>query len=98
MARLTVYDEINFGGASLDIDGDIPNLGDWNNRISSFKVNDGSFVSFYDKPNYETGVGESLFGTDHGIGGYMKEVRDLREFPHSLFGNWNDEIMSIKFR
>ncbi len=42
-AQVIVYDDENFGGASRTITGDVPNLGDWNDRITSVRVTGGGF-------------------------------------------------------
>jgi hypothetical protein len=40
-AEVTVYDDENFGGQSKTFSQDAPNLGDWNDRITSFQVTGG---------------------------------------------------------
>jgi hypothetical protein len=37
-AEVTVFDDENFGGARRTFSQDVPNLGDWNDRITSFQV------------------------------------------------------------
>ena len=51
---ITVYRDGNFKGASKTFNGDEENVGDeWNNTISSIKVNDpGKFWNFYEDADY----------------------------------------------
>ena len=39
--QVTVYDDENFGGSSTTFTNDIPNLRNWNDRITSFQVTGG---------------------------------------------------------
>jgi hypothetical protein len=40
-AEVTIYDDENFGGARQTFSQDVPNLGNWNDRVTSFRVADG---------------------------------------------------------
>ena len=42
-AEVTVYSDDNFSGASRTLRQDAPNLGDWNDRITSFKITGGGY-------------------------------------------------------
>ena len=42
-AQVIVYEHDNFGGASRTLTGDVPNLRDWNDKITSFQVSGGQY-------------------------------------------------------
>ncbi|MBR8827259.1 MAG: hypothetical protein DSM107014_05035 [Gomphosphaeria aponina SAG 52.96 = DSM 107014] len=89
--QMDIYEDIDFGGKSETIWEGTGTWNDddwWKNRISSFKLNNGT-VRFYWNEDYE---GEIL--TVNNAGPYQ----DLREFPSSDHkkDNWNDEVASYK--
>ncbi len=86
---VSVYADIDFSGAALDVSADIPDLrasGPWNDFVSSVKVPAGATVTLYQDINYG---GLSLVLTS--------DASDLRQFPGpGPDGTWNDQASSIK--
>ena len=46
-AEVTVYDDENFNGSRQTVRQDVPNLRDWNDRMSSFQVTGGQYGGQY---------------------------------------------------
>ena len=86
---MKVYQDVNFGGGELDITGDTPDLrtaGDWNDRVSSVRLDPGQTATLYENINYD---GQQLTLT--------ADAPDLRAFPGpGAGGTWNDVASSIK--
>ncbi|MDO8264851.1 MAG: hypothetical protein Q7T34_00595 [Candidatus Parcubacteria bacterium] len=89
-----LYLDTNFGGSSLIIDGDIPDLREkkflgggfntWSNVASSIKILPGYTVTIYDTEQYDNG----------GIG--YKLTSDSAKLNNLDRIGWNDRITSIK--
>lgn len=94
MAKLTIYEHINYGGDFKEINDTTEDLGDWRNRISSFKLADGWRATFFDR-KYPNPLGTIFWEQSISFEG-EENIEDLRDFSHSMFGNWNDEIVGIR--
>ena len=87
---ITVYSDVNYGGPSLNISSDTPDLrtngAQWNDSITAVKVPAGTVVTLYEHINF---AGQSIVLT--------ADAPDLRVFPGpGNDGTWNDAASSIK--
>lgn len=95
---ITVFEDIDFEGKSEKFCESVPRLEEWNEKISSFKVNKlCERVELYEDITYNdyTWNGQKLtFGPGD-------EIRNLKDFcgfyDFGIFGcsTWNDEVSSI---
>ena len=53
--KVEIFEHYNFAGSKLDIKGDTPNLGNFNGKLSSYRMPDGWKVRFYEGINYTGG-------------------------------------------
>lgn len=85
----TLYDDVGYGGSSLDLGSDSAFVGwEWNDRISSIHVPAGRTVTLFEHADF---AGESLTLTG--------DVDDLRQYPGpGTDGTWNDASSSILVR
>ncbi len=86
----TLFQDINFAGASVALSGDVPDLrssgAQWNDAASSVKVPTGGSVQLFEDINF---AGQSLTLT--------ADAPDLRSFPGpGADGTWNDVASSAK--
>ncbi len=86
----TLYEHVNYAGASVEIASDTPDLrskgSQWNDQASSVKVPTGATVVLFEHINYG---GRSLTLTS--------DAPDLRAFPGpGKDGTWNDAASSVK--
>lgn len=84
-----LYDDVGYGGASLDLGSDSAFVGwDWNDRISSVRVPAGRTVTLFENADF---AGESVT--------LSGDVDDLRQYPGpGADGTWNDAASSILVR
>lgn len=80
---ITVFEHANFQGRSMNIDQDMPWVGnDWNDKISSIRIPYGMEVVVYFDGNYQGAY--QVFTSDWNV------ATSLRE--------WNDKISSVRIR
>lgn len=98
--RITLYQQANYGGASISFEGDgtyandvsdLNGLG-WGDMISSFKVRqcaipEANQAFLFERENYD---GAGLYLT---VG---QDIPDLRQWAISSGKSWNDRISSLK--
>ncbi len=94
--EVTVYEDENFGGPSQTFSQDVPNLRDWNDRITSFQVSGGRYQG-------QRGGGASGSEPRNGACFYMDEGYRGDSFclnsgqSNKNIGNrYNDRISSIR--
>jgi hypothetical protein len=104
-AGVTVYEDENFNGSRRTFDQDVPNLSDWNDRITSFQVSGSPYRGQYGgqyggqfggrDSGYEPRNGACFYlDSDHrGDSFCMNAGEDLR----NLEARFNDKISSIRF-
>jgi hypothetical protein len=96
-AEVTVYDDENFGGSRQTFSQDVPNLGDWNDRVTSFQVAGGR--------QYGRQYEEQVSGNEprNGACFYMDEdnrgdsfCMNSGESKQNLGNRFNDKISSVR--
>ena len=87
-AEVTVYSDDNFSGASRTLRQDAANLGDWNDRITSFKITGGG------TSGYEPSTG-ACFYTDADYRGEKLCVASGQS-QENVGDRYNDRISSIR--
>jgi hypothetical protein len=95
-AQVIVYEHENFGGASRTFTGDVSNLRDWNDKITSFQVTGGQYGGQYGGrgSGYEPRNGACFYlDADHrGDSFCMNTGENLR----NVEDRFNDKISSIR--
>ena len=79
---VTIYENANFQGKKLQLISSSPNLGEMNNKMSSFKVGPGYEAIFYEKPDFQ--------------GGYYTRRSNAGDASHNQ--GFNDKIQSVIIR
>ncbi|PSW76641.1 hypothetical protein CTN07_22305 [Photobacterium damselae] len=77
---VTIFEHDNFQGRAKKIIGDIVDLGDFNNQMSSYKIPKGWQVRFYEGANFQ--------------GGFYTRSSD--GWDSTFTAGFNDKIKSIK--
>lgn len=93
-ARITVYDDADYGGGQRTFTANVPNLRDWNDRITSFQVQ-GSRGPFGNQSiGYEPRDGACFYTDENyrGEGFCMNAGESLR----NVQDRFNDRISSIR--
>jgi len=95
-AEVTVFEDENFGGARRTYKRDIPNLLDWNDKITSFQVSMGERGgrSGDERRNREPQNG-ACFYVDENFGGQSLCLNSGENLPNVGEG-FNDRISSIR--
>jgi hypothetical protein len=105
-AQVVVYENDNFSGASRTFTGDVPNLRDWNDRITSFQVaEDRQYGARQSDRQYEGQYGGrgSSNKPRNGACFYMDEdyrgnsfCLNTGESQRNVQGRYNDQISSVR--
>ncbi len=99
-AEVTVFDDENFGGGRQTYDRDVPNLREWNDRISSFQVSGGEREGERggrignERREREPRNG-ACFYVDENFGG-QSFCLNSGENERNVGGRFNDRITSIR--
>lgn len=100
MAKVTLYQDINFAGYTYDINDNTPvippPMGGDNPQASSIRIYTNEWVTFWESPNYDQGD-DQLWVAPPG-NGRMWIIPNLPGFwrPHGN-NNWNDRIKGVSF-
>jgi dUTPase len=99
-AEVTVYDDENFNGSRQTFRQDVPNLRDWNDRITSFQVTGGQYGGQYEgqyggrSSGYEPRNGACFYlDMDHRGDSFCMNAGESRRNVEDRF---NDKISSIR--
>ncbi len=100
-AEVTVYSDDNFGGASRTFRQDVANLGDWNDRITSFRITGGTIsgsvprngACFYVDADFRgesfcLNAGQSLQNVGNR---YNDQISSIRIFGNAIVTVFDDE-------
>ena len=91
-AEVTVYEDEDFRGNSQTITSDVPNLRDWNDKITSFEVRRGSYGGGGHGGEPRNGA---CFYTDENYNGEMF-CMNSGESQRNVGDRYNDKISSIR--
>lgn len=98
--QVVLYEDENFRGASLTIAGDMPGLGDWNDKVSSFQVLGRQGQARYGGQYGTVGSGnEPLVGACFYVDRQFQGARfcvNTGEGLETVGSRFNDQISSIR--